>query len=102
MAYLDYRNRVKRIDFSKIDKVIEIPNLIQAQQESYNEFLQINIPVERRRASGLPAVFKGIFPIADYNGRASLEFVSYVIPRGFFSTVTELSAVWSSSGFFCT
>ncbi len=79
MAYLDYRNRVKRIDFSKIDKVIEIPNLIQAQQESYNEFLQIDIPVERRRESGLQAVFKGIFPIADYNGRASLEFVSYVI-----------------------
>ncbi|MGE5664182.1 MAG: DNA-directed RNA polymerase subunit beta, partial [Deltaproteobacteria bacterium] len=79
MAYLDYRNRVKRIDFSKIDKVIEIPNLIQAQQESYNEFLQIDIPVERRRESGLQAVFRGIFPIADYNGRASLEFVSYVI-----------------------
>jgi DNA-directed RNA polymerase subunit beta len=79
MPYLDYRNRVKRIDFSKIGKVVEIPNLIQAQQESYNEFLQIDVPPEKRRESGLQAVFKGIFPIHDYNGRASLEFVSYAI-----------------------
>jgi len=79
MAYLDYRNRVKRVDFSKIDKVIEIPNLIQAQQQSYNEFLQIGLPPGKRRDSGLQEVFKGIFPIQDYNGRASLEFVSYAI-----------------------
>jgi len=79
MAYLDYRNRVKRVDFSKIEKVIEIPNLIQAQQQSYNEFLQIELPPEKRRDSGLQEVFKGIFPIQDYNGRASLEFVSYTI-----------------------
>jgi DNA-directed RNA polymerase subunit beta len=79
MAYLDYRNRVKRVDLSKIDKVLEIPNLIQVQHESYNEFLQLDIPVERRKDTGLQTVFKSIFPIADYNGRASLEFVSYTI-----------------------
>src|SRR3972149_4323011 len=79
MAYLDYRNRVKRVDLSKIDKVLEIPNLIQVQHESYNEFLQFNVPVEKRKDTGLQTVFKGIFPIADYNGRASLEFVSYTI-----------------------
>ena len=79
MAYLDYSNRVKRVDLSKIDKVLEIPNLIQVQQESYNEFLQIDVPLEKRKETGLQAVFKGIFPITDYNGRASLEFVSYSI-----------------------
>ncbi|NJD61993.1 MAG: DNA-directed RNA polymerase subunit beta [Deltaproteobacteria bacterium] len=79
MAYLDYRNRVKRVDLSKIDKVLEIPNLIQVQHESYNEFLQLNVPVEKRKDNGLQTVFKSIFPIADYNGRASLEFVSYTI-----------------------
>ncbi|MGE5664649.1 MAG: DNA-directed RNA polymerase subunit beta, partial [Deltaproteobacteria bacterium] len=79
MAYLDYRNRVKRVDLSKIDKVLEIPNLIQVQHESYNEFLQLNVPVERRKDTGLQTVFKSIFPIADYNGRAALEFVSYTI-----------------------
>ncbi|HEY6073358.1 MAG TPA: hypothetical protein VIV15_08220, partial [Anaerolineales bacterium] len=79
MAYLDYRNRVKRIDLSKIDKVLEIPNLIQVQHESYNEFLQLDVPLEKRKESGLQAVFRSIFPITDYNGRASLEFVSYSI-----------------------
>ncbi len=79
MAYLDYRNRIKRVDFSKNEKVQEIPNLIQVQQESYAEFLQADVPPEKRRDVGLQAVFKGIFPIADYNGRASLEFLSYTI-----------------------
>jgi DNA-directed RNA polymerase subunit beta len=79
MAYLDYRNRIKRVDFSKIEKVLEIPNLIQVQQESYEDFLQTDIPSEKRREVGLQAVFKNIFPITDYNGRASLEFLSYSI-----------------------
>jgi DNA-directed RNA polymerase subunit beta len=79
MTPADHLNRIQRIDFSKINKVLDIPNLIQVQQESYNEFLQIGLSPEKRRDAGLQAVFKGIFPIADYNGRASLEFVSYTI-----------------------
>jgi DNA-directed RNA polymerase subunit beta len=79
MAYLDYRNRIKRVDFSKNENVQEIPNLIQVQQESYEEFLQADVPPEKRKEIGLQAVFKGIFPITDYNGRASLEFLSYAI-----------------------
>ena len=79
MAYLEYRNLIKRIDFSKIGKVIEIPNLIKAQQESYDEFLQMVASPEKRKDIGLQAVFKSIFPITDYNGRATLEFVSYAI-----------------------
>ena len=79
MAYLDYRNRIKRVDFSKNEKVQEIPNLIQVQQESYAEFLQADVPPEKRKDVGLQTVFKGIFPITDYNGRASLEFLSYAI-----------------------
>src|SRR5659263_344095 len=79
MAHLDYRNRIKRVDFSKNEKVQEIPNLIQVQQESYAEFLQADVPPEKRRDVGLQTVFKGIFPITDYNGRASLEFLSYAI-----------------------
>jgi DNA-directed RNA polymerase subunit beta len=79
MAYLDYRNRIKRVDFSKNEQVQEIPNLIEVQQESYEEFLQADVPTEKRRELGLQAVFRGIFPITDYNGRASLEFLSYAI-----------------------
>jgi len=76
MAHLDYRNVIKRVDFSKIGKVVEIPNLIKAQQESYEDFLQVNVPAEKRKDIGLQAVFKSIFPITDYNGRATLEFLS--------------------------
>jgi DNA-directed RNA polymerase subunit beta len=79
MAYLDYGNRIKRVDFSKNEKVQEIPNLIQVQQESYAEFLQADLRPEQRKDVGLQSVFKGIFPITDYNGRASLEFLSYSI-----------------------
>ncbi|NNG46327.1 MAG: DNA-directed RNA polymerase subunit beta, partial [Deltaproteobacteria bacterium] len=76
MAHLDYRNMIKRVDFSKIGKVVEIPNLIKAQRESYEDFLQVNVPPEKRKDIGLQAVFKSIFPITDYNGRATLEFLS--------------------------
>src|SRR4030067_674992 len=79
MAYLDYRNLIKRIDFSKIGKVIEIPNLIKAQQESYDEFLQMVASPEKRKDIGLQAVFKSIFPITDYNGPATLAFASHAI-----------------------
>jgi DNA-directed RNA polymerase subunit beta len=79
MAYLEYRNLIKRVDFSKMGKVVEIPNLIRAQQESYEDFLQMNVPTEKRRDIGLQAVFKSIFPITDYNGRATLEFISSAI-----------------------
>jgi len=76
MAHLDYQNMIKRVDFSKIGKVVEIPNLIKAQQESYEDFLQMYVPPEKRKDIGLQAVFKSIFPITDYNGRATLEFLS--------------------------
>jgi DNA-directed RNA polymerase subunit beta len=79
MAYLEYRNLIKRVDFSKMGKVVEIPNLIKAQQESYEDFLQMNVPPEKQRDIGLQAVFKSIFPITDYNGRATLEFISSAI-----------------------
>ncbi len=79
MTYLDYGNLIKRVDFSKIGKVIEIPNLIKAQQQSYDDFLQADLLPEKRREIGLQTVFKSIFPITDYNGRATLEFVSFAI-----------------------
>jgi DNA-directed RNA polymerase subunit beta len=68
--------RVRR-DFGKIVSVVEIPNLIEIQQNSYEAFLQKDYAPEDREDMGLQAVFKSVFPIADYNGNASLEFVSY-------------------------
>jgi DNA-directed RNA polymerase subunit beta len=66
-----------RKDFSKIPSIVEIPNLIEIQQQSYEQFLQKDVSPEKRDDVGLQAVFKSVFPIADYNGNATLEFHSY-------------------------
>ncbi|MGH7788187.1 MAG: DNA-directed RNA polymerase subunit beta [Candidatus Binatia bacterium] len=68
-----------RRNFGKIRKIIDIPNLIEIQRRSYDEFLQlVNAPGERREA-GLQGVFRSVFPIKDFNETASLEFVSYTL-----------------------
>jgi DNA-directed RNA polymerase subunit beta len=66
-----------RRSFGKIKKIIDIPNLIEIQKRSYEEFLQADASIEQRTDTGLQAVFKSVFPIKDFNETASLEFVSY-------------------------
>ncbi|MEN8244207.1 MAG: DNA-directed RNA polymerase subunit beta [Thermodesulfobacteriota bacterium] len=70
---------VKRIrkNFGKIRKIVEIPDLIGMQRESFTRFLQMDVAPENRQDVGLQAVFKSVFPIKDFTGSASLEFVSY-------------------------
>src|SRR5256885_5311218 len=69
--------RRNRKDFGKIPSIVEIPNLIEVQKRSYETFLQKDGPADRREEFGLQAVFKSVFPIADYNDNALLEFDSY-------------------------
>src|SRR6195256_2203029 len=66
-----------RRSFGKIKKIIEIPNLIEIQKRSYEEFLQADVGADQREDKGLQAVFKSVFPIKDFNETASLEFVAY-------------------------
>jgi DNA-directed RNA polymerase subunit beta len=66
-----------RRSFGKIKKIIDIPNLIEIQKRSYDEFLQRDVSVEQRTDTGLQGVFKSVFPIKDFNETASLEFVAY-------------------------
>ncbi len=66
-----------RKNFGKIAKIVEIPDLIGMQRESYNRLLQIDVPVNQRRDIGLEAVYRSVFPIKDFTGSASLEYVSY-------------------------
>ncbi|MBP9838419.1 MAG: DNA-directed RNA polymerase subunit beta, partial [Proteobacteria bacterium] len=72
------RLRLRR-DYSKFQKPAEIPNLIKIQWNSYQKFLQAEVPVDKREDAGLQAVFKSVFPIRDYNDTASLEFAAYEI-----------------------
>ena len=60
-----------RMSFSKQKEVLQMPNLIEVQKNSYNWFLE----------EGLNEVFKDISPISDYNGHLSLEFVGYKLCR---------------------
>ena len=54
-----------------------MPNLIEVQKNSFVQFLQTDLKAEARMDAGLQAVFKSAFPIKDFSGNASLEFVRY-------------------------
>src|SRR3989442_585378 len=77
MAGVIQCGRRSRKDFGKIPSIVEIPNLIEVQKRSYETFLQQDAPPDRREDIGLQAVFKSVFPIADYNDNALLEFDSF-------------------------
>src|ERR687894_2234465 len=69
----------EREDFSKIATAVRIPNLIEIQRDSYNRFLQMDLLPEEREATGLQAVFRSVFPIADFRQTAELDFVEFHI-----------------------
>ena len=68
---------IERKDFSKIRANIDIPDLIGIQKRSYEQFLQLEVDPERRKDRGFQAALVSVFPIADYNNTAVLEFSSY-------------------------
>ena len=70
------RRRVRKF-FGDIREVAEMPNLIEVQKASYDQFLMVEEPKGGRPEEGLQAVFKSVFPISDFAGTAFLEFVRY-------------------------
>ncbi len=66
-----------RKNFSNTPVVLDTPPLMRLQVNSYDEFLQREVPPNKRTNTGLQAVFKSVFPIYDFNKTVSLEFVSY-------------------------
>ena len=70
------KKRIRK-SFGTIPEAIEMPNLIEVQRSSYEHFLQMHVPQHERTDDGLGGVFKSVFPIIDFNERASLEYVSY-------------------------
>ena len=70
-----------RRDFSRIKEIIEPPFLLELQKRSYNDFLQFDVPWDKREEKGLEAVFRSVFPIEDYTGTARLEYVGYEIGK---------------------
>ena len=72
---------VKRKSFSKISKVAQLPDLLDIQIKSFEEFLQANTDFDKRKNEGLQAVFNSIFPIVDSKENFILEFVSYFLDK---------------------
>ena len=70
------RKRVRKF-FGHIKEVAEMPNLIEVQKASYDQFLMVDEPPGGRLDEGLQAVFRSVFPISDFSGTSMLEFVRY-------------------------
>lgn len=80
----------ERINFGKLREVISPPNLIQIQSNSFMEFIQKDVSPLQRKHLGLEAVLKEVFPIESYDGRCSLEYVSYSLSG---PKMTEMEAI---------
>ena len=70
------KKRIRK-SFGRIPEAVTMPNLIEVQRSSYEQFLQRDVRPADRNGDGLEAVFKSVFPIKDFNERAVLEYVSY-------------------------
>ena len=68
-----------RKDYSRIGRVLDIPDLVEVQKKSFREFLQLDKEGGKREDVGLQGVFKGLFPIKDFSGISSLDFVKYTL-----------------------
>ena len=70
------KKRVRR-SFEKISSVMDLPNLLATQLESYEHFLQRKADPLKRNNQGLELVINSIFPIESHNGLARMECTSY-------------------------
>ena len=66
-----------RVSFHEREDILELPNLIEIQVKSYDQFLQSDTPPEERESMGLQETFQEVFPIKSFDEKTILEFVSY-------------------------
>lgn len=66
-----------RKSFGRVKEKNQIPDLISLQKNSYDLFLQKDVPLEKRENTGLVEIFNSFFPIKDNSGKAQLEFCGY-------------------------
>jgi len=71
----------ERISFARIPSVIDIPDLLNVQIDSFNNFLQADVPSHRRKKIGLQQVFEMNFPISDARENFLLEFLNYNVEK---------------------
>ena len=66
-----------RYSFGKISSNVRIPNLIKVQKKSYEDFLQLNVPIDNRKKQGLEEVLQSVFQVNDSEDKARLEYINY-------------------------
>jgi DNA-directed RNA polymerase subunit beta len=71
------RKPPKRLSFYEREDILDLPNLIEVQIKSYNQFLQKDVLPEERETVGLQEVFSEVFPIKSFDEKTVLEFISY-------------------------
>jgi DNA-directed RNA polymerase subunit beta len=78
MSKMDGKKSVRK-SFAKVKQIMDVPNLIAIPKESYENFLQRNVPLESRKDVGIHRALKAVFPIKDYADIAVLEYLDYQI-----------------------
>ncbi|MFH0984713.1 MAG: DNA-directed RNA polymerase subunit beta [Candidatus Omnitrophota bacterium] len=72
---------IKRRSFTKIQDTMDLPNLVEIQIKSYEEFLQSGRSNRRRKSQGLEAAFADCFPIESFDGTCRLEYQGYSLGK---------------------
>ncbi len=70
---------MKMINFAHMPKIVNIPNLIEVQKHSFDEFLQKDVSPNKRKLQGLQAAFLDVFPIISMDRNMVLEFIDYTV-----------------------
>ncbi|MBU2915041.1 MULTISPECIES: DNA-directed RNA polymerase subunit beta [Reichenbachiella] len=73
------KNKSERISFSSIKSVIDYPDFLKVQLQSFEDFFQLETPAEKRVQEGLFKVFSENFPISDSRENFVLEFIDYLV-----------------------
>lgn len=79
--------KLKVRNFGKIKDVFELPNLLDIQVKSYEDFLQWDCLPEKRKDQGLEEVFREVFPLESYDGQIKLEYISYYFGKEKYSSL---------------
>ncbi len=75
------KSLINRKSYTKIQDAKEIPNLVEIQKNSYDEFLQEGCTDRRRKSRGLHAAFSDCFPIESFDGTCRLEYQGYSLGK---------------------
>ena len=87
MEEFDRMGRRKRKDYSKLPKILELPNLLEVQKTSYNNFLQKGVAPKDRKNVGLQSVFNEVFPMQSIKGNITIEYAGYSIGEPKFKVI---------------